>query len=78
MRVKKGKYRHYKGGLARVIGNAFNSETMEEYVAYYHKGTESGKVELWVRPIKMFFEEVVVVNSKKTPRFKFISGKKKV
>jgi hypothetical protein len=71
MEVKKGKYKHYKGGIADVIGVAFNSETLEEYVAYYHAGKESGKIELWVRPKKMFFE-LVAVNGKTMPRFKFI------
>ncbi|MEO6508360.1 MAG: DUF1653 domain-containing protein [Patescibacteria group bacterium] len=72
MELKKGSYRHFKGGIAEVIGVAKNSETGEEYVAYYHEGKESGKIELWVRPVKMFFESVQF-EGKTVPRFKFIS-----
>ena len=66
--IKIGKYEHYKGGQYEVLGIAKHSETMEEFVVYkalYDEG------ELWVRPLKMFLEEVEF-KGKKVPRFKYI------
>lgn len=63
--VKLGKYKHFKGMEVEVINIAKHSETLEEMVVYRHNG------ELWVRPIKMF-EEEVEVNGVSVPRFKFI------
>ena len=66
--IKIGKYEHYKGGQYEVLGIAKHSETMEEFVVYkalYDEG------ELWIRPIKMFLEEVEF-SGKKVPRFKYI------
>ena len=66
--IKIGKYEHYKGGQYEVLGIAKHSETMEEFVVYkalYDEG------ELWIRPIKMFLEEVEF-SGKKIPRFKYI------
>lgn len=71
MKIKTGYYRHAKGGIAKVIDEAKNSETGEVYVAYYHIGTESKKVKLWVRPKKMFLEKVKM-NGKIIPRFEYI------
>ncbi len=71
--VKKGKYLHYKGHLCEVIGVGRHSETLEEYVIYTHDSEEFGKGSLWIRPKKMFLENVNV-NGKKTPRFKFINA----
>jgi molecular chaperone GrpE len=65
--LKKGRYRHYKGGEYRLLTTAKNSETQEDQVVY-----ESLKDErVWVRPKKMFFEEVEVDGAKK-PRFEFL------
>lgn len=63
--IKLGKYKHFRGMEVEVIGIAKHSETLEEMVVYRHDG------ELWVRPIKMF-EEEVEVNGVMVPRFKFI------
>lgn len=63
-----GKYEHYKGKQYEVIGIAKHSETLEEVVVYRALYGERG---LWVRPLKMFLEEVEV-NGKKMPRFKYI------
>ena len=52
-------YRHYKNKLYRVIGTARHSETLEELVVYealYHNDLGS----LWVRPLGMFMEEIVI------------------
>lgn len=72
-KLKLGCYRHYKGGIAKVIGEAKNSETGEIYVAYYHKESETGKIVLWVRPKKMFLEDVVI-EGKKQPRFEYLEN----
>lgn len=34
--VTPGLYRHFKGGLYRVLGIAKHSETLEEFVVYKH------------------------------------------
>ena len=67
--VRLGKYRHYKGNEYEVIGLAEHSETLEDLVVYQ---ALYGERELWVRPVKMFLEEVEV-DGKKIPRFKYIS-----
>lgn len=66
--IKLGKYRHYKGKDYEVFGVARHSETLEEFVVYR---TLYGKYDLWVRPIKMF-KEKVVVEGKNKPRFKYV------
>lgn len=67
--VKKGRYRHYKGGEYKVLYLVKNSETKEDMVVYQDINHED---KLWVRPKKMFLEEVEVAGIKK-PRFEFIS-----
>jgi hypothetical protein len=71
--VKLGKYQHYKGKFYEVIGIARHSETLEELVVYraLYESKEFGKDALWVRPKKMFLENVLI-NGKEVPRFKFI------
>lgn len=63
-----GKYRHYKGKDYEVIDVAKHSETLEEMVVYR---ALYGDCDLWVRPLKMFIEEVEV-GEKKIPRFKYL------
>ena len=53
--IKKGIYRHYKGGRYEVIGVAKHSETLEEMVVYRALYGEGG---LWVRPASMWNEWV--------------------
>lgn len=68
--IKKGKYRHYKGKEYEVIGIARHSETLEELVVYkalYQKEGEN----LWVRPLKMFTEEITI-DGITLKRFEFI------
>lgn len=74
--LKKGVYKHYKGNLHRVLGVGRHSETLEELVFYQglYDG-EFGKNALWVRPLKMFLEEVEI-DGKKMPRFTFIGEEK--
>ena len=49
-------YKHFKGGLYKLIGFAKDSETLEDMVIYQALYGEKG---LWVRPKKMFFEKVI-------------------
>ncbi|HXH30076.1 MAG TPA: DUF1653 domain-containing protein [Bacteriovoracaceae bacterium] len=69
--ITPGLYRHYKGQLYRVRGLARHSETLELLVVYECQyNNDLGKV--WVRPVEMFVEEVLV-DGAKVPRFEFIS-----
>jgi len=52
-----GRYRHYKGNFYEVIGVARHSET-EEWLVVYR--CLYGDHSLWVRPLEMFKEEVIV------------------
>lgn len=70
--LRKGKYRHYKGKLYEVIDVARHSETLEELVVYRTLYTnEKGEQTLWVRPLSMFTEDVVV-DGRLVPRFGFL------
>ena len=57
MKLKKGRYRHYKGNEYEVIDTARHSET-EEWMVLYR--TCYGDKSLWVRPYEMFVEKVEV------------------
>ena len=48
-------FRHFKGNLYRLEGFAKYTETLEEVVVYRALYGERG---LWVRPAKMFFENI--------------------
>ncbi len=65
--IKKGKYLHFKGGIYEVLMEAKHSETLEEMVVYRHLDTRK----VWVRPKKMFLEEVEV-DGRNIPRFKYL------
>jgi hypothetical protein len=60
-----GRYRHYKGGEYQVIGTARHSETGELLVVYRCLYDNNS---LWVRPLAMFIETVVVAGQE-VPRF---------
>ena len=68
--IRLGKYKHYKGNEYEVIGLAKHSETLEELVVYQ---ALYSKKQIWVRPLKMFIEEVEM-NGKKISRFEYING----
>jgi hypothetical protein len=55
--IRPGRYRHYKGNFYDVIGIAHHSESGEQLVVYR---TLYGEGSLWVRPLSMFMENVVV------------------
>jgi len=57
MQVQPGRYRHYKGNFYQVIGVARHSETEEPMVVYRQLYGDQG---LWVRPLEMFLETVLV------------------
>ena len=75
MKLKQGKYQHYKTrNFYWVLGVAKDSETLEELVVYeclYDNPTSN----IWVRPLKMFLEDVEV-NGKQVPRFQWVDEKK--
>lgn len=70
MDVLLGKYKHYKGAYYHVTGVARHSETQEPLVVYR---CLYGDFSLWVRPLSLFTEEVVVAG-KRIPRFEFIEA----
>ena len=70
MKLRLGIYRHYKGREYRVFGIAKHSETLEDMVVYealYENEVSS----LWVRPLTMF-TEIVVVDGVSMPRFVYL------
>lgn len=64
------KYRHFKGMICEVIAEAKHSETLEEMIVYKELENDS----VWVRPKKMFFENIIV-EGKEVPRFELIDSK---
>lgn len=68
-----GIYKHYKGNRYEVIGIAHDSETMEEMVVYkaLYKSDDFGEEALWVRPKKMF-EEEILLDGKHVKRFELV------
>ena len=71
--LKLGKYKHFKDILVEVIGVGKDSETLEDVVVY-KKLEDFGKFKkgsLWVRPKKMFLENVIV-SGKEIPRFTYV------
>ena len=68
--IHPGRYRHYKGNLYEVTGIARHSETEEEMVVYRQL---YGNCSLWVRPLAMF-GEIVLVNGRQVSRFEWIGG----
>jgi len=72
-KVRLGRYRHYKGKLYEVIGVACHSETLEELVVYkaLYDSKDFGKNARWVRPLKMFLDDVEI-DGKRISRFRFI------
>ena len=68
--LQPGRYRHYKGRDYIVIDVARHSET-DEWLVVYRK--DYGDRSLWVRPLAMFTESVVV-DDESWPRFAFIES----
>ena len=58
-------FQHFKGGMYRHVQSALNSENLERMVVYQ---ALYGEQKYWVRPEKMFFEQVTR-DGKTFPRF---------
>ena len=67
--IRRGIYRHYKGGMYEVIDIARHSETLEVLVIYRNVATG----EYWARPISMW-NETVELNGRIVPRFQRITS----
>lgn len=65
---EKGIYRHFKGNKYELLELAKHSETLEEMVVYRALYGERG---VWVRPAKMWDEEVEF-EGKKVKRFTYL------
>lgn len=65
-----GIYRHFKGNLYKVICIAKHSENLESYVVYQQL---YGDKSIWIRPYKMFVEEIEY-NGKIVKRFELIDN----
>ena len=52
--LRPGVYRHFKGGLYLLLGQACHSETMEKMVVYQALYGERG---WWIRPADMWLEK---------------------
>ncbi len=59
MNLELGLYKHYKGNIYEVVSIAKHSETLEELVVYKATYQPEGE-NLWVRPLTMFMETLVV------------------
>jgi hypothetical protein len=68
MKIKIGKYKHYKGKEYQVIELAKHSESLEDLVVYKALYDDE---QVWVRPLNMFLENVTV-EGKIVPRFQFL------
>jgi len=66
--LKPGLYRHFKGGLYRVLGEAKHSETDDVLVIYRE---EHGDKRFWVRPVSNFLEWVSAEDGTPIRRFIF-------
>ncbi len=63
-------YEHYKGKQYKVLNIVKHSETLEDLV-FYECLYENDLGKYWVRPLKMFLEDIVV-DGVKRPRFKLL------
>ena len=79
MSIPRGLYRHYKGKLYMVDGVGKHTETLEDMVFYHamYVHPEFGPYAHWVRPLKMFLEEVTV-DGKAVPRFEKLPDEESV
>jgi len=66
--IKPGIYCHYKGSEYQVLDVATHSETEEQVVVYR---CLYGDYSMWVRPLNMFIENVMV-DGVERPRFRFV------
>jgi hypothetical protein len=67
--VKLGRYRHYKGKFYQVLTVARHSETREWLVVYRCLYDDYS---IWVRPLQMFIENIVLENGLSILRFAYV------
>lgn len=60
-----GFWKHYKGGLYKILNYATDSESLEQVVVYQNVHNPE---HIWARPARMW-SEPVEVNGKLIPRF---------
>ena len=72
--IKLGRYKHYKGGLYKVLGVVKHSETLEDLVLY-ETLYDNPRSKLWVRPLKMFSEKIEV-SGRMVFRFEYLGENK--
>lgn len=80
MSIARGLYKHSKSGKLYMVDSVGkHTETLEDMVCYHavYVDPEFGDRANWVRPAKMFLEEVEL-NGKKVPRFEKISQNESV
>ena len=70
MSILSGRYKHYKGSTYEVIAIALHSENKQKMVVYraLEDSADFPTGTVWVRPLSMFTEEVMVAGHK-MPRF---------
>lgn len=54
--MEPGYYRHFKGNYYKLLSEGKDSETLEDMVIYQ---ALYGEGQIWVRPKRMFFENVI-------------------
>ncbi len=64
-------YQHFKGSYYQVTGLAKHSETEEVMVIYTPARTRDA---LWVRPLAMFEEVILLPDGSTGPRFKLVDA----
>lgn len=69
-----GVYQHYKG-MNYIVHNLVKHSESLEWMVFYECLYENKEGKLWVRPLKMFLE-TVVIEGKEVPRFKYIGDQK--
>lgn len=67
-----GTYLHYKNKKYLVTGRARHSETLEEMVIYETLHSND-LAKVWVRPAKMFLEDIITADYQ-GPRFRLIES----
>lgn len=73
--LKPGLYRHYKGGVYRVVAVGKLEATLEPVVIYHSAaiGLTSGQGDWWVRPLAEF-QEKLEHQGREVDRFSFVSA----
>ena len=65
-----GTYRHFKGGLYKLLFIGMNSETLAEEVIYKSLDDD----QLWTRPASRWSEEVLLDDGSHSVRFRLLDG----